>query len=225
MLQNRRSNFAVAPRARYAAPVERLEKKSWAKEVEAPSAQALTVLIEQTARRDQTAFARLYDATAARVFGMALRVTGRRDAAEEVASDAYLQIWHQAPRYDAARGSPLAWMLTITRSRALDHLRRRDPAETHADPTLLQTDVESADDPVDLLAAVDRASALHQAIAELPDSARQLLGLAFLRGLSHQEIAVHTGMPLGTVKTILRNALQTLRPRLSLTLVGAEDGR
>lgn len=183
----------------------------------------LGALLNLVAQADQAAFARLYDATAARVYGLALRITGRRDAAEEVASDAYLQIWQQASRYDSVRGSPLAWMLTITRSRALDHLRRRDIAETHADPTLLQPEAATADDPVDMLAAIDRASALHNAIAQLPNTARQLLGLAFLRGMTHQEIADHTGMPLGTVKTILRNAMQTLRPRLVTALFGLEE--
>ncbi len=187
------------------------------------SAPDLVLLLAHVASQDQSAFARLYDATAARVYGLALRITTRRDAAEEVTSDAYLQIWQQAARYDVTRGSPLAWMLTITRSRALDYLRRRDPAETHADPTLLQPESATADDTVDLLTAVDRASAVHKAMAELPRTARQLLGLAFLRGLSHQEIATHTGMPLGTIKTILRTAMQTLRPRLAA--VGLEEVR
>ena len=173
-------------------------------------------------QQDQAAFARLYDLTAARIYGLALRIVIKRDLAEEVASDAFLQVWQQAARYDAARGSPLAWMLTITRSRALDALRRRDPAEAHADPTLLRTDTASANDPVDLLSALDQRSALHAAIAELAPNARQLLALAFFRGLSHQEIANHTGMPLGTVKTILRNALQSLQPRLAGALEKVE---
>jgi RNA polymerase sigma factor (sigma-70 family) len=181
------------------------------------------MLLRLVAHQDQAAFARLYDATAARVYGLVLRITGRRDAAEEVSSDAYLQVWQQAQRYDVSRGSPLAWMLTIARSRALDHLRRRDPAQTYADPTTLQPHVMTADDPVDLLAALDRANMLHQAIAQLPSTARQLLGLAFLRGLTHQEIANHTGMPLGTVKTILRSAMQSLRPRLAAIAVGLEE--
>ena len=212
--------FASVWQARYA---ERVETKQEKRREGDLGTEDLAVLLEQVTRQDQTAFARLYDATAARIYGLALRITGRRDAAEEVASDAYMQIWQQASRYNPERGSPLAWMLTITRSRALDHLRRRDTAETHADPTVLQPELIAADNPVDLLAALDRATALHKAIAELPHTARQLIGLAFLRGLSHQEIATHPGMPLGTVKTILRTAMQTLRPRLAATLVGLEE--
>jgi RNA polymerase sigma-70 factor (ECF subfamily) len=199
------------------------------KEKSPPSTQAtepdLGVLLGLITRQDQAAFARLYDASSARVYGLALRITGQREAAEEVTSDAYLQIWQQAARYEPTRGSPLAWVLTITRSRALDWLRRRDLAQTYPDPTLLQTDAPLADDPVDLLAALDRSTRLHQAIAELPNTARQLLGLAFLRGLTHQEIADHTRMPLGTVKTILRTAMQTLRPRLATAWTTLEESR
>jgi RNA polymerase sigma-70 factor (ECF subfamily) len=178
----------------------------------------LAQLLAQVARADQAAFARLYDATSARLYGLALRIVRRGDIAEEVTSDAYLQVWQQAARYDAARGSVLAWMLTIARSRALDALRRRDPAETHADPTLLQADASAHDDPTDLLHALDRQHALHAAIAELAPAARQLLGLAFFRGLSHREIAHHTGMPLGTVKTVIRNAMLALQSRLAPAL-------
>jgi RNA polymerase sigma factor (sigma-70 family) len=181
----------------------------------------LVVLLAQVARHDRDAFARLYDDTAARVYGLVLRIVRQPEAAEEVTSDVYMQIWQQAARFDIARGSPLAWMLTIARSRALDSLRRRDPAEAHADPTLLQASVV-ADDPADLLQSVNRNNLLYQAIAELPPNARQLLSLAFFRGLSHQEIANHTGMPLGTVKTAIRNALQSLQPRLAVALEKSE---
>jgi RNA polymerase sigma-70 factor (ECF subfamily) len=208
--------FAGISSARYAARVNSRDENF----PKAPSAAAdeLAPLLAQVARQDQAAFARLYDATSARVYGLALRIVRRPDAAEEVTSDAYFQIWQQAGRFDPARGSPLAWILTIARSRALDHLRRRDPAETHADPTVLQPDTATHDDPADLLHALDRRHALHAAIAELAPGARQLLGLAFFRGLSHQEIANHTGMPLGTVKTVIRNAMQSLQPRLAPAL-------
>ncbi len=215
--------FACLRSARYADRVEMKEQKRPPTDSAAQAGDDLNALLMQVAQQDQAAFARLYDATSARVYGLALRITGRRDAAEEVASDAYLQIWQQVSRFDRSRGSPLAWMLTITRSRALDHLRRRDPALTHADPTLLQPQVETADDPVDLLAALNRASVLHGAISKLPNTSRQLLGLAFLRGLTHQEIAQHTGMPLGTVKTILRTAMQALRGQLTAMSISVEE--
>lgn len=209
-----RPRFTVAKSTRYAARVTQPENLNPADEL--PS------LLARVVRQDQAAFAQLYDATSARVYGLVLRIVRRADTAEEVTSDVYFQIWQQAARFDAARGSPLAWMLTIARSRALDSLRRRDPAETHEDPTSLQPETATHDDPTDLLHAIDRRNALHTALAELAPTARQLLGLAFFRGLSHQEIATHTGMPLGTVKTVIRNAMLTLQPRLAPALEGVK---
>lgn len=209
--------FAGYCPARYAAPVtDAAENNSPLKLV--AQTDELDRLLARVAKQDQAAFAQLYDATSARVYGLALRIVRKPDVAEEVTSDAFFQIWRQAARFDAARGSPLAWMLTIVRSRALDHLRRREPVETHADPTLLQPETSTQDDAADVLHALDRRNALYEAITELAPTARQLIGLAFLRGLSHQEIAHHTGMPLGTVKTVLRNAMRSLRPRLALVL-------
>jgi RNA polymerase sigma-70 factor (ECF subfamily) len=212
--------FAHDPHARYPARVQAQDSPGVPDATGA--ADDLGALLQRVAQQDQAAFARFYDLTSARVYGLALRIVLRRDLAEEVTSDAFFQVWRQAGRYEAARGSPLAWVLTIARSRALDALRRRDPAEPHADPTIMQTEAASADDPVELLSALDRHSALHEAIAGLAPQARQLLVLAFFRGLSHQEIATHTGMPLGTVKTVLRNALQSLQSRLAGALERVE---
>ncbi len=213
-------SFPSTRAARYAPRVETEKTK---RPIVQDAEEDLRPVLDAIVRRDQTAFARLYDLTSGRVYGLALRILGRRDAAEEVVSDAYLQIWQQAARYDASRGVPLAWMLTIARSRALDYLRRRDEAQPHPDPTVLQPEAVTTESAMDILIALDNASALHDAIATLPSNARQLLGLAFFRGLSHQEIATHTGMPLGTVKTILRNALQALRPCLVDKSIGLEE--
>jgi len=210
--------FARLRRSRYAPGVKPASDSPRDQPLDA---HALAALLTRIARQDRDAFATLYDATSARTYGLVLRIVRRRDAAEEVTSDVYMQIWQQAARFDVARGSPLAWILTIARSRALDSLRRRDPAEPQADPTLLQAPAV-ADDPADLLHEVNRNGLLYQAIAELAPNSRQLLGLAFFRGLSHQEIANHTGMPLGTVKTILRNALQSLQPRLAVAMEKSE---
>ena len=118
-----------------------------------------------------------------------------------------------AASYDTERGHPLAWLMVITRSRALDQLRRVDPAESHAEPELLAEAIDE-DAPRNLLAAVQEHGALHAALAALPAVQRQLLALAFFQGLTHSEIAAHTRLPLGTVKTHVRRALQTLRAGL-----------
>ena len=174
----------------------------------------LEALVGAIAQQNEAAFAEFYDATSARAYGLILRITGSTPAAEEVMSDVYLQVWQQAQRFDLNRGNAMAWLYTLCRSRALDQLRRRDLAETHEDPESLRNEFSSEGDPLDLLVALDERNAIHAVVAELGDTERQLLALAFFRGLSHQEIADYTSMPLGSIKTLLRNAMYSLKNRL-----------
>lgn len=175
----------------------------------------LTAWLEKIAAKDENALAAFYDATVNRVYGLALRITRASPLAEEVTSDVYWQVWQQADRYDATRGKVLTWLLTLCRSRALDTLRRRDPAEACAEPELLMAGSHSSDDdPLGLLLMVERDNTLHAALKTLDSTPRQLLALAFFKGLSHQEIADYTGIPLGSVKSVLRNAMGALKPLL-----------
>jgi RNA polymerase sigma factor (sigma-70 family) len=168
--------------------------------------------IAAVAYKDEQALGKLYDATLGRVYGLALRITRNSQAAEEVAGEVYWQVWRQALRFDAARGNAMTWLLTITRSRALDSLRRADDADAHPEPaTLLAAGDSSDNDPQDLLSAAQRDHALHAALETLDALPRQLLALAYFRGLTHEEIAAQTSLPLGTVKTHIRRALTRLR--------------
>ena len=168
------------------------------------------------AKRDESALAALYDSTINRVYGVALRITGRADSAEEVAADVYMQVWREAGNYNASKAKTLTWLLMICRSRALDLLRRRDIAESHPDPETLNLDAHlGGNDPADLLVAIERESAVHQALEKLTPIQRQLLSLAFFKGLSHQEIANYASLPLGSVKSHLRKALLALQQTLS----------
>lgn len=165
---------------------------------------------------DEEALGALYDATVSRLYSLALRLTRAAQTAEEVVEEAYFQAWRQAERYDPARGPVIAWLLTICRSRALDTLRRADPAEVFADPDALRTgEAQTGADPCDLLAATRRDSAVHAALVQLTPQARQLVALAFFRGLTHGEIATHSGLPLGTVKTTLHRACRKLQALLA----------
>ena len=171
-------------------------------------AAALEALVRAMAEGDQAALAQFYDATAARVYGLSLHIARNAQDAEEICIDVFLKTWRDAGRFDSRRGTVMTWLLMICRARAIDQLRTRK--ETVDVDALAETpDVDS--DPQDLLEALDRRRAVHGALSRLPARARQLLVLAFFRGLSHAEIAVHTGVPLGTVKTTLRRALKTLR--------------
>lgn len=181
----------------------------------APSELQLQGWIAQVMRQDQNAFNTLYEAAVGRVYGLALRITRNTALAEEVSEDTFWQVWREAPRFDATRGTALAWILTIARSRALDALRARDPAELAEDPAALIT-AEGApnENPLDLLNATQADHALHEALAQLEAEPRQLIALAFFRGLTHGEIATHTGLPLGTVKSHIRRGLITLKSLL-----------
>jgi RNA polymerase sigma factor (sigma-70 family) len=183
--------------------------------VQTPDADPLVALFKRILCQDQKALATLYEMTIGRVYGLALRISRNEAAAEEIAEDVYLQVWKSAASYSQERGHPLAWMMVITRSRALDYLRRADIAESHPEPETLANYAETDDDPQDLLLALQSGKALHAAVAKLPAVQRQLLALAFFQGLSHSEIAVHAHLPLGTVKTHLRQALLALRAKLA----------
>ena len=175
-----------------------------------PDAAPLIALLTKIARQDQNALAALYKRSAGRVYGLALRISRSEAMAEEITGDVFLQVWKTAATYSQERGHPLAWLMVMARSRALDALRRVDPAEAHPEPETLAEFLHH-DNPQNLLAALQSGSALQAAIASLPPVQRQLLALAFFQGLTHSEIARHAALPLGTVKTHLRRALQTLR--------------
>ena len=185
--------------------------------VEAPSTYdvaleaSLRDWIAGVVRRDEVAFTQLYNATVSRAWSVAMRIVRQQEAAEEVVDVCFWQVWREAERCDAARGRVLTWILTICRSRALDYLRRKDIAEPVADiETLRSTELADDEDPLDILGATERASAVHQALAQLKPKERQMISLAFFRGLTHQEIADASRMPLGTVKTTMHKAFRQL---------------
>lgn len=181
---------------------------------EASLQQWIAAVVDQ----DQSALSSLYDALVGQVYGLALRITRQTQLAEEVVQDTFWQVWRQAPRFDAERGSAKAWVMTIARSRALDMLRSLDGGQCELEAeTLALVQAPDGDIPPNLLMAVEQGHSLHTALAALEPLPRQLVALAFLRGLSHDEIAQCSGLPLGTVKTHIRRALLTLQQTLAAT--------
>jgi RNA polymerase sigma-70 factor (ECF subfamily) len=175
----------------------------------------LAALVASVAAGEQRALERFYRLTVGRVFGLALRIVRSRATAEEVAEDVYVQIWLSAATYDAQRGSPLGWALTICRSRAIDALRRVDSAIVDADPTeRLDAITQHGPGLQDLLQATQDNTALHAAVARLVPEQRQVVALAFFRGLTHAEISQAAELPLGTVKSHIRRGLAALREEL-----------
>ena len=168
--------------------------------------------IARIVQRDQRALEELYDATVGRVHGVALRIVNNAETAEEVVSDVYFQVWRDAERYDPGRGPVQTWLLLISRSRALDALRRRDQALVHPEPhSLAESQADGHGDLQDLLEAVERGTKIQALLKALAPPQRQLLALAFFRGYTHTEIASHLGMPLGSVKSVIRQALHVMR--------------
>lgn len=177
-----------------------------------PQDAELAAWLERVVARDERALTALYDATLPRVYGLVLRIVHSHALAEEVVEDTYFQVWRQAVRYDPTRGRALAWVLAMARSRAIDTLRREarfahDSLDTDSAPEL-PANLPPADH---LLDAARGNALLLQALQQLAAQPRQLVALAFLRGLSHEEIASQTALPLGTVKSQIRRALITLR--------------
>lgn len=175
----------------------------------------LMSLIDRVATRDEGALKALYDLTAGKLFGLALRVTGHREWAEDALQETFLQIWKTAADYRASLSPPMAWLGLIVRSRALDQLRRHKAEREHLtdelDETLADTLEGDSANPMDTSLASQQAWALHQCLTRLENKQREVVSLAYLRDLSHSELAQQLKLPLGTVKSWIRRGLDQLR--------------
>ncbi|MEO0996102.1 MAG: sigma-70 family RNA polymerase sigma factor [Pseudomonadota bacterium] len=166
--------------------------------------------IEGMTGRDEDALTSLYNATLSRVYAVALRIVGDESLAEDVVTNVYHQAWNQASRYSPTRGRPITWLLTICRSRALDEYRRAAAAERRSDALRELGANATVATPGDLLDVMESKHAVHAVLETLSADDRQLVALAFFRGMTHTEISAQTAQPLGTVKSRLRRALKSL---------------
>ena len=175
----------------------------------------LIALLDRVALREQPALRQLYERTSGKLFGLALRVVGNRAWAEDVLQEAFLYIWRSAPGYRASLSPPLAWLGLIVRSRGLDLLRRNTAERTgvtqELDEVLTDTLQGDTPNPMDTVQASQQAQALHQCLSRLEARQREVLSLAYIRDLSHSELATRLRLPLGTVKSWIRRGLDQLR--------------
>ena len=175
----------------------------------------LIALLERVAAQDHTALKALYDGCAPKLFGLALRVVGQREWAEDVVQESFLSIWRSAGDYRDSLSPPMAWLSLIVRSRALDLLRRRKAERSHVtqdiDEEMSDTLVGNSACPLDTAQASEQARALHQCLVQLENRQREVVSLAYLRDLSHSELSEQLKLPLGTVKTWIRRGLDQLR--------------
>jgi RNA polymerase sigma-70 factor (ECF subfamily) len=177
---------------------------------------ALQSDLARVALGDRLAFKRVYQATSAHLFGIALRMLNRRDLAEDVLQEAFVNVWHHAGSYQAAASQPMTWLISIVRNKALDHLRAsaRRPTESLDETDDQGAAHEIADErpnPMQLLLAAADAMRIRACMDGLDAAHRQCLALAYYHGLSHSEVAEHIGSPIGSVKAWVRRGLERLK--------------
>ena len=179
-------------------------------DLEAARRASLTEALLRTGKGDRSAFEAVYRATSAKLFGVCLRIFGDRNEAEEALQDAYITIWNRAATFEAGRASPISWLVTVTRNRAIDRLRSKgkvgftslDEASEIEDPSPL---AEAQ------LMAIGDDKLLYSCIDGLDRRDAHFIKSAFLGGATYADIATRDGEPLGTVKSRIRRALVKLR--------------
>jgi RNA polymerase sigma-70 factor, ECF subfamily len=176
----------------------------------------LAALIQRIRKQDPSALEALYDLTVQRVYGLALRILAQSADAEEVCCDVYQQVWRTARQFNPRRGNALQWIMVIARSRALDcyRARQRQRTEVHLSEASEAYAEEAVPAAELLIEQFESDSAVRAAVAKLSPDQQLLIGLAFFQGLSHQQIADRTRMPLGTVKSHIQRGLTALRRAL-----------
>ncbi len=188
----------------------------------APDIQSLESLIAAAARGDHACFAEVYERTHTHLFGIALRIVGQRQLAEDVLQEAYVSIWKNAGTYrselDGRTFQAMTWLIAIVRNKALDALRARTcrreselPESGDVDEDDIQSVSDAAPSAVHLLEQASHALHIEGCMSELDGNYRQSLALAYYQGLSQVEVAAQMGAPLGSVKAWIRRGLQKLK--------------
>lgn len=170
------------------------------------------MLIERVIAGDESALSAIYDRYSPMLFGLLARILQDRLAAEDLLQDLFLQLWRGAGKFDASRGSLPAWLTVVARNRAISQLRGARNRELLEEKDGDYANIFVSDQNVeDEAARAELARNLTTALGTLPAEQRRTLELAYFEGMTQSEIAARTGCPLGTVKTRVRTALQSLR--------------
>ena len=177
-----------------------------------------STLVERVARREAAALGELYDRHHRLLFTLIHRVLRDRGEAEDVLQDVFVRVWDRAESYNPALGAPSAWLARIARNRAIDRLRSRGVRAHLADPldrVPLAADVATAPDPEEQTHAAEHRRIVRAALDALPPEQRTLIDAAYYDGYTQSELAEKFDLPLGTVKTRIRTAMQALRASLA----------
>jgi RNA polymerase sigma-70 factor (ECF subfamily) len=173
-------------------------------------------LVGQIVHQKPEAVRALYRRYGRLVYSLALHIVGDHSAAEEITQDVFMRVWEKAGTYDAGKAKVITWLSRIARNQAIDVLRRRNRRGEHERETweFLKFAADRVDhDPVEDVELSSQRKEVRAAVAALPENQQQALSLAFFQGLTHRQIAEKLGVPLGTVKTRIRDAMQKLRNR------------
>lgn len=169
----------------------------------------LTGILEAVALGDRASFAQLYDRTSSKLYGICLRLLGSEAEAEDVLQDVYVTVWQKAARFDPARASPITWLAVLARNKGIDRLRRRPSASEPIDAASEVAD--EAPLPFELVDQRQEADRLLDCLDQLDERPRAMIRAAFLDGATYSELAKREGVPLGTMKSWIRRAMQRLR--------------
>jgi len=176
----------------------------------------LADLLRRSARGDEAACAALYDATAARLFGLVLRVVRDHAMSEEVTQEVYLDVWRQSARFDPGRGSAMSWLMTIAHRTAVDRVRASEASRRRDDAHAATSQEVEFDTTAESAQASLEAQRVRRALTTLTDAQRHAVELAYLGGYTHTEVARLLDLPLGTAKTRIRDGLIRLRDTLGV---------
>ncbi len=174
-------------------------------------------LMARVVKGDQQAFSQLYDQSCVLLYSMAVRILRDHEQAADLLQDVYLEVWRKVARYDPGRGTPIAWLITLTRSRAIDRLRARTsriPLGDSLDTSSVRQAADSGPGPLDTQADQELRKLVGDALHALPPAQQQAIELAYFEGLTHMEIAARLNQPLGTVKTRIKLGMAKLRETL-----------
>jgi RNA polymerase sigma-70 factor (ECF subfamily) len=171
----------------------------------------LQALLAASAINDKRAFAQLYEMSSRKLYGVVLRILDREEWAQDCLQEAYVKIWNNAGSYRPHLAAPMTWMTSIVRNTALDLLRKRRKEVLQPEPEKLLEDDSDDAIPLEKLQHTEEGKRLSNCLDQLKSQQRQVIALAYLKGLTHDELSTQTGTPLGTIKTWIRRGLEQLR--------------
>jgi RNA polymerase sigma-70 factor (ECF subfamily) len=178
------------------------------------SAQSLSEIMKKVAARDRQAFAILYEATSAKLYGIILRILSSRAIADEILQEVYVKIWERAADFDTTRASPITWMAAIARNRALDEVRRKSPLSIEDTPETMEL-ADVFEDPLAKQERTEELAHLLSCLDGLDQEKRKLVLMAYYRGMSRDALAQKFNAPVATIKTWLHRSLIQLRTCLN----------